>query len=338
MPEGVLLGILLALGLIAGGVLAGILAGRYFRSPRPALPSSELQPVLSSLMEFTNTFSKDMSEYRALIEAAAARAKAMSHDSHDEAPSHAADTSATLLAQIMHANEHLRKRLDEVESSLQCKSEELQSYMTEARTDALTGLPNRRALDDELNRRMSAYRRQGTPLGVLLVDVDRFKNVNDTYGHHAGDQVLKDVAQALREAVRECDLLARYGGEEFAILAAGVTREEFMSAAERVRQFVERRLVQCEGIQLRVTISCGVAEATDGEDVASLLRRADEALYASKSGGRNRAHWHDGRLCIRIEMPGGEPSESLTPAPQPMASENFREVCAELRRKLLELT
>lgn len=338
MPDGFLLGILLALGFLAGGVLAGILVGRYFRSSPESQPSSELQPVLSSLMEFTNNFSKDMTEYRALIEAAAARAKAMSQDSRDESKSSAANMSSTLLSQIMQANEHLRKRLDEVESSLQCKSEELQSYMTEARTDALTELPNRRALDDELNRRVSAYRRQGTPLGVLLVDVDRFKDVNDTYGHHVGDQVLKAVAQGLREAVRECDLLARYGGEEFAILAAGVTREEFMSAAERVRQYVERRLVQCEGIQLRVTISCGVAEATGGEDIASLLRRADEALYASKSSGRNCAHWHDGRRSVRIELPDAGPVDSIAAASQPNVSENFREVCAELRRKLLELT
>jgi diguanylate cyclase len=278
-----------------------------------------------------------VSEYRSLIEAAAARAKTLSESSHTHESDHGDGSSAALLAQIMHANEHLRRRLDEAESSLQCKSEELQSYMTEARTDALTGLPNRRALDDELARRMAAYRRQGTPLGVLLADVDRFKAVNDTHGHHIGDQVLKEVATALKTAVRDCDLLARYGGEEFAVLVAGGRQEEFMQAAERVRQFVEQQPVRCDGIELQTTISCGMAEASDGEDIAALLRRADEALYASKTGGRNCAHWHDGRRSIRITPPAPRPG-TAEGQESAVSSEKFREVCADLRRKLLELS
>ena len=288
-------------------------------------------------MQFTSSFSRDVSEYRSLIEAAAARAKTLAHAPPSGSPADAADdSSSALLAQIMQANEHLRRRLDEAESSLQCKSEELQSYMTEARTDSLTGLPNRRAMDDELNRRMAAYRRQRTPVGVLLVDVDRFKSVNDTYGHHVGDQVLKSVADCLRQAVRDSDLLARYGGEEFAALVTGETSEEFMNAAERVRQFVERQPIRCEGVELQTTISCGVAEATGDEEVSSLLRRADEALYASKSSGRNCAHWHDSRRSIRITPPTdgvGQPNREPT-----VSSEKFREVCADLRRKLLELS
>jgi diguanylate cyclase len=337
MPEGFLLGVLVALGLLVGGVVVGILAGWHLKSSQAHNSSRELQPVLSSLVQFTSTFSQDVSEYRALIEAAAARAKTLSlAPGNDSKSGPQGDSSAVLLAQIMQANEHLRRRLDDAESSLQCKSEELQSYMTEARTDSLTGLPNRRALDDELGRRIAAYRRQGTPLAVLLVDVDRFKSVNDTYGHHIGDQVLKVVANSLRQAVRDCDLLARYGGEEFAVLVAGGRPEEFTSAAERVRQFVEQHPVHCEGIELRTTISCGVAEASGAEEIASLLRRADEALYASKSGGRNCAHWHDGRRSIRITAPdSNDASNAAEPA---VASEKFRDVCAELRRKLLELS
>lgn len=337
MPEGFLLGVLVALGLLVGGVVVGILTGWRLKSSQASNHSRELQPVLSSLVQFTNSFSQDVSEYRSLIEAAAARAKTLSLTPSTDSPAGPdGDSSGVLLAQIMQANEHLRRRLDEAESSLQCKSEELQSYMTEARTDSLTGLPNRRALDDELSRRMAAYRRQGTPLGVLLVDVDRFKSVNDTYGHHIGDQVLKVVADSLRRAVRDCDLLARYGGEEFAVLVAGGTQEEFMNAAERVRQFVEQHPVRCEGIQLQVTISCGVAEASGGEEIASLLRRADEALYASKTGGRNCAHWHDGRRSVRITPPGN--NANAANAEPSGSSEKFRDVCAELRRKLLELS
>lgn len=336
MPEGFLLGALVALGLLVGGVVVGILAGWHLKSSRAQNNSPELQPVLSSLVQFTNSFSQDVSEYRSLIEAAAARAKTLSLTPQTQ-PGADADSSALLLAQIMQANDHLRRRLEEAESSLQCKSEELQSYMTEARTDFLTGLPNRRAVDDELARRMAAYRRQGTPLGVLLIDVDRFKLVNDTFGHHIGDQVLKAVADCLGQAVRDCDLLARYGGEEFAVLVAGGTREEFMNAGERVRQFVERQPIRCEGLALQTTISCGVAEATGGEDIASLLRRADEALYASKTGGRNCAYWHDGRRSIRITASRNNDNAAVEPD-SAGPSEKFRDVCAELRRKLLELS
>jgi diguanylate cyclase len=338
MPEGFFLGVLVALGLLVGGVVVGILAGWRLKSAQTHSNSRELQPVLSSLVQFTNSFSQDVSEYRSLIEAAAARAKALSLTPQTPSQTGAdADSSALLLAQIMHANEHLRRRLDEAESSLQCKSEALQSYMTEARTDSMTELPNRRAVDDELGRRMAAYRRQGTPLGVLLIDVDRFKLVNDTFGHHIGDQVLKAVADCLRQAVRDCDYLARYGGEEFAVLVAGGTREEFMNAGERVRQFVERQPIRCDGLALQTTISCGVAEATGGEDIASLLRRADEALYASKTGGRNCAYWHDGRRSIRITASRHNDSAAIEPE-SAGSSEKFRDVCAELRRKLLELS
>lgn len=335
MPDGFLVAVAVAVGLLVAGGVAGVVAGWQLRSSREGHQPRELQPVLTSLVQFTSSFSRDVSEYRSLIEAAAARAKTLAHAPPSGGGPAAEDSSAVLLAQIMQANEHLRRRLDEAESSLQCKSEELQSYMTEARTDSLTGLPNRRAMDDELGRRMAAYRRQGTPVGVLLVDVDRFKSVNDTYGHHVGDQVLKAVAECLRQAVRDSDLLARYGGEEFAVLVAGETDAEFKSAAERVRQFVERQPVRCEGVELRATISCGVAEASGGEDVASLLRRADEALYASKTGGRNCAHWHDGRRSIRITAPAD--NAAAASGPDAGSSEKFREVCADLRRKLLEL-
>ena len=335
MPEGFLLGVLVAVGLLVAGVVAGVVAGWQLRAARTDNQPRELQPVLSSLVQFTSSFSRDVSEYRSLIEAAAARAKAIAHTPSSQSATDASSSTA-LLAQIMQANEHLRRRLDEAESSLQCKSEELQSYMTEARTDSLTGLPNRRALDDELGRRMAAYRRQGTPLGVLLVDVDRFKSVNDTYGHHIGDQVLKAVADCLRQAVRDSDVLARYGGEEFAVLVAGSTNDEFMSAAERVREFVARQPMRGEGIELQTTVSCGVAEASDGEDVASLLQRADEALYASKSGGRNCTHWHDGRRSIRITPAAG--SDGPVGREATISSEKFREVCADLRKKLLELS
>jgi diguanylate cyclase len=328
MPEGFLIGGLFALVLVGIGMAVGFRLGRQGATASKP-DDAQLQPVLSSLMQFTSSFSRDVSEYRSVIEAAAAQAR---HLKPTE-PGDASNASA-LLAQIMQANELLQRRLDDAESSLQEKSHELQSYRTEARTDALTGLSNRRAFDDELSRRMATHRRQGAPVAVLLVDVDRFKSVNDRYGHPVGDMVLKAVAEALRQAVRDTDLLARYGGEEFAVLVTGNSAEEFMQAAERVRRQVELQPARCEEHTLAVTASCGIAQLREGEDTASLLRRADEALYASKTGGRNAAHWHDGRRTVRITALAANANPAAT---SDDAAESFRDVCAELRRKLLEI-
>jgi diguanylate cyclase len=349
MPDGFLLGALFAVFLLLLGLLIGVLGGRYLaRRSIAAHASSQLHPVLSGLMRFTSNFSQDVSEYRSLIETASQRVEELQGsatlqsatvaEGHGSAARVDAASPIALLHQIMEANEHLRHRLNEAEATLQCQSTELNSYMTEARTDALTGLPNRRAFDDELARRLGQYRRQGTSFGVLLLDVDRFKLVNDCYGHHVGDLVLKAMGEHLRATARDCDLVARYGGEEFAMLLAGQSREEFMQAAERVRRAVEQSHVTCEGTELQVTVSCGVAEATAGEEEASLLRRADEALYASKSHGRNCCHWHDGQRPIGASVAS---AESIAPGSAPPLSrvmpESFREVCAELRRKLLEI-
>jgi diguanylate cyclase len=336
MPDGFFLGALFAAALLVVGLAVGVAIGRsWLRSATSRRTSAELQPVLSQLWQFTNSFSQDVSEYRSLIEVAALRAQQLTHDASEATEN--GSTPVVLLSQIIEANEHLRRRLDEAGASLRCQTEELNCYMTEARTDALTHLPNRRAFDDELSRRLSQYRRQGTPFGVLLIDVDRFKLVNDTYGHHIGDQVLKGVAEALRTTVRDCDLVARYGGEEFAMLLSGNTCDEFMQAAERVRRAVEQREVACDSGKLQATVSCGVAEIQSGEDAGSLVRRADEALYASKSDGRNCAHWHDGRRMVRVTLAEGSNEPAFLSPPSRPAAENFREVCAELRKKLLEI-
>jgi diguanylate cyclase len=334
MPSGFYLGALAALALLGAGLAIGWTLARLLGPKERRNDGSELQPVLSSLVQFTSSFSQDVSEYRTLIDAAAHRAQQLSSAPQRLDAASDVDSSVQILAQIIQANEQLKQRLADAESSLQGKSAELRSYMTEARTDALTGLPNRRAWDDELGRRLAAFRRQGTPVAVLLVDVDRFKQVNDRYGHNGGDAVLQAVANSLRQAVRDSDLLTRYGGEEFAVLLSGASEEEFTNAAERVRQFVEQLPVSCAGQELQVTISGGIAAAGGVEEAVELMQRADEALYASKSDGRNCVHWHDGRRSVRIT-----PKEiSATTPSQAEASAQFRIVCAELRRKLFELT
>lgn len=332
MPDGFLLGAVVTACLLGTGIALGLWIGRKLPSePSASSNAAEIQPVLKGLMQFTDDFSRDVSEYRALIDVAVKRAREVNGNN-------TAENSGGFLAQILEANDHLQRRLDDAESTLQMQASEITAFMNEARTDALTQLPNRRAFDDEFGRRLAAHRRQNIPCTMLLVDVDRFKSVNDRYGHQVGDEVLKAVADALRKAARETDLVARYGGEEFAVLVAGNTEDEFRAAAERMRRAVEEAKIVCSAGQLQATVSGGVAAAVGEEDEASLVRRADEALYASKSGGRNCVHWHDGRHSIRIAS--AISIDAARPQPESLvgSSESFRDVCTELRKKLLDIT
>ena len=176
----------------------------------------------------------------------------------------------------------------------------LNAYMSEARTDPLTGLANRRALNQELERRLAQFRRQDTPLSLLLIDVDHFKQFNDNHGHQAGDEMLCMMARALRDAVRDMDLATRYGGEEFAIVLPGTNLHDAKCAAERIRRSVAEIELTFRGTKLRDTVSVGLAQAAEMDAPPSLIRRADDALYAAKEAGRNCSYFHDGQTCVPI--------------------------------------
>jgi diguanylate cyclase (GGDEF)-like protein len=146
-----------------------------------------------------------------------------------------------------------------------------------ARTDPLTGVPNRRVWDEELPRELERARRMGTPLCVAMLDLDNFKAYNDRFGHQAGDRVLKEAASAWRAQVRSTDLLVRYGGEEFALLLPACELEDAVRIIERLRAATPQ-----------VTCSIGVTSWDFHESSPELLQRADQALYVAKAEGRNR--------------------------------------------------
>ena len=162
----------------------------------------------------------------------------------------------------------------------------------QAVTDALTGLANRRHFEDRLTQEVERARRSHAPCGLLMLDIDDFKQVNDRYGHIAGDAVLREVADVLRETAREIDLAARYGGEELALILPGADLDGAGQVGERVRTAIAGRDLPVRGpggTPLRVTVSIGAAALGHGpEEARALVAAADEALYRAKRSGKNR--------------------------------------------------
>jgi diguanylate cyclase (GGDEF)-like protein len=155
--------------------------------------------------------------------------------------------------------------------------------------DPLTGAFNRRHLQERLWSEAAFARRHGTPLSLILLDIDHFKQINDAHGHLVGDAALRQLAQALTALTRKEDLLARYGGEEFALVARGIHRDDVLAFAERIRRSVAAQRLQAPEASLSFTVSIGIAHSESGADADghSLLEAADRALYAAKNAGRN---------------------------------------------------
>lgn len=194
---------------------------------------------------------------------------------------HVANTQATVRQQVM---ERERQQLEDLNREL----------AQQAMHDGLTKVYNRKFFDDTLEREVVRGRRQASPIGVILVDVDRFKSINDTYGHPFGDVVLQQIARALSGTIRGADVISRYGGEEFVILANQPTEKGLEKLAERLRERIEQETFLFGATRIPVTVSVGAAitiPARNETDTATrLVAVADECLYRSKSEGRNRVN------------------------------------------------
>ena len=197
--------------------------------------------------------------------------------------------------------EAITAELDKARQSLERKEVELKAVLAQAdevsHTDALTFLPNRKQIMGDLQREVIFSDRYGTPLAISMLDIDHFKKVNDTYGHAAGDEVLRRLASELRDHIRHPDTIGRYGGEEFLVILPGCDEAGARRTMERVRSRIAAEAVVTPGGELGISCSIGVACASLDMGVApellaqaqqELLQRADEALYAAKRNGRNR--------------------------------------------------
>jgi len=179
-----------------------------------------------------------------------------------------------------------------LQDELRLKNRQLEELLDKvnymAITDVLTGLYNRRRFHDVLSTEYERAKRYAVPFSLVMLDIDYFKKVNDTYGHSVGDVVLREVATILKNSIREIDTAARYGGEEFVVVLPNTEKENAQIFAERIRQAIERHAFS--GVNKNITVSIGIGGMPDAkvEDEDKLIRCADFALYRAKQLGRNR--------------------------------------------------
>lgn len=213
-----------------------------------------------------------------------------------------------LVTKLVRANETMQRKLSDTDARLAELTTQIERRSSEARTDALTGISNRRAFEEQAGRQMDQFRDTNEEFSMLMLDIDKFKNFNDKYGHQCGDEVLRGVAHVLTECLRGRDIVTRYGGEEFGIVLPNTTIAEARRSAEQIRAAIEHTHFHVEGQSLAVTVSVGVAEAQAHDELQALVKRADQALYAAKRSGRNRVFWHDGTLSHPLQTVDAPPA------------------------------
>jgi diguanylate cyclase len=288
---------LIALALMQFGV--GLFVGVWWsRRAATAAVSPKIARLAAKLHSLTEAVTDEMGLFRRGMECSKQQLlEIQAEAANDAGTQELANAIVGIIAEVIERQSRLQGKLAEAETTLQEQASQIESYLSEARTDSLTNLPNRRALDEELARRYAQWERRRGSLSFMLLDVDHFKQLNDKFGHPAGDAVLRKLADVLKKTSRTMDMVARYGGEEFGMVLPDSDLNAGKAAAERVRTAVQDCEFMHHGQPLSVTVSVGVGELMVGEDHASMVDRTDTALYAAKRGGRNRSYFHDGRKC-----------------------------------------
>lgn len=285
-----------SLASVGVGMVSGFFIGRFFtlsHEPRRLRQDRERTlTALLTLMNSTDRLNEDVDTHNQSLQSAQEELESIEHE---EAPEKLGDLQNTLMsniARVVESNRQLENDLVVSRYKLEHQAQELDRTRIEARTDALCNVGNRKAVDETLQFMVSRYSSGKAPFGLMLIDIDHFKRINDTYGHTAGDEVLTSIAAALRECVRPEDFVGRLGGDEFCILLDGLTDDNAEAVGARIRSTIELYdfSLNDNGQSTVVTMSMGLAVCRKTDDVMSLYERADQALYKSKDLGRNRLY------------------------------------------------
>jgi len=317
-----LLGLALGIGLLVAGILLGFFLGRRAGVARQSADREHFLQFLHNLALWTSEFAGDVSKYQLQLRSLSEQVQIGSGAPREQI--------LGLLTQIMQANQQLQQRLDSAEQRLESQTNQIADYLTEARTDGLTGLANRRALDQVLNDLYANWQAKHQAFTLGLIDIDHFKKINDDYGHPVGDMVLRNVAEVIRTEFSDAVSVARYGGEEFAVLWL-IDATEAAARLDRLRETIAGMRFTYEQIAIPVTMSAGVSQVLVDDRIGNVVRRSDEALYAAKLGGRNRVVWHDGTQCHLISQEVEAAAGLDTPcAPSPLEADAERRARARL--------
>ncbi|WDQ16023.1 diguanylate cyclase [Rhodopirellula sp. P2] len=313
---------LIAAGFFFAAVLVaiGYVVGRRRRKHPTAVPEGpiihederqRMLGLLEGLSRWTNEYSGNVSNYQSELGELSDAMRISIQQSRSGAARSGPQTDnqnasdarmVTLINQIMSTNTELQTRLEAAEKQLEEQTEQIQSYLTEARTDGLTGLFNRRAFDKKLDELFVAYRGGGKSFTLILIDIDHFKMINDTHGHPIGDVVLQQISQRLGNGMQDAEIVSRFGGEEFAILTYLPIRVA-ADKANKLRERMANDSIEIGSAELTVTLSVGLSTPHEDLVIGPIVRRADEALYSAKNMGRNRVYFNDGNGAQLIGAP-----------------------------------
>jgi diguanylate cyclase (GGDEF)-like protein len=280
-------------------LLLGIAIGMWLKDRRLSAARANEdrnRELLSRLNQLAATMAVDVGEHSTRIEEISSTLKPQD----DTKPTEETALLETI-EQIVSANEQLCTKLATAEQQLNEQAEQINFHLAEARIDSLTELPNRRHFDHELTRRFSEWQRTANPFCLAMLDIDHFKQINDRYGHQAGDKILHDVGKRLTSTMRDVDIVARYGGEEFAIILSSTSFEDAKCAAERARHAIGSAPFEYENKSIKVTMSVGLSDVACCESPTAMIKRADAGLYAAKKAGRNSSYANDGRQCLPVK-------------------------------------
>ena len=284
-----------SLASVGVGLMCGFFIGRiYTLSNETSRLKRDREDMLTALMGVINStdrLNEDVDTHNSALRTARKEIESMD-DGKSENIVCLQSQLVENITRVVESNRKLENDLVVSRYKLESQAQELDRTRKEARTDALTQVGNRKAVDETLQFMVSRYQSEGKSFGLMLIDIDHFKRINDTFGHQAGDEVLTSVSLALKECVRPEDFVGRLGGDEFCIFLEGLTEKDAQTVGARIRSTIELYdfSINDSGQSTVVTMSMGLAVVRPADDAVALYERADAALYKSKELGRNRLY------------------------------------------------